>query len=313
VPELKFIFQRAPFRQCHASTIVETSRGLVAAWFGGSGEGEPDVRIWLSRHDGRTWSAPYELAPADEEDRGLPAWNPVLVEPRPGFLLLFYKVGPDPASWKGRLRTSEDGGATWSPAQRLPGGFHGPVRSKPVPLAGGILLCPSSSEHKGWRIHFERTSDLGRTWESTGPVPDPQKLGAIQPTILKLQDGTLLALCRSRSGRIAESTSIDRGKTWSPLQKTTLPNPNSAIDAVTLADGRHLLAYNPSDRDRSPLTLSVSADGSDWKAGVILEAGKAEYSYPSVIQASDGMVHVTYTWKRKRIGHVRLDPATLKV
>ncbi len=308
---MEFIFQRGPFQACHASTIVESSRGLVAAWSGGSREGEPDVRIWLSRHDGRAWSEPVELPPDGDEEQNQPAWNPVLIEPRPGSLLLFYKVGPDPASWKGRFRTSADGGRTWSPARRLPGGFYGPVRSKPIPLAGGILLCPSSSEYKGWRIHFERTSDLGRTWLSTGPIADPQNVGAIQPTILSLRDGTLRALCRSRSGRIVETTSIDRGKTWSPLVKTNLPNPNSAIAAVTLADGRHLLAYNPSDTNRYPLNLSVSSDGDDWKAGLILEAGRSEYSYPSLIQSSDGMVHVTYTWKRERIGYVRLDPATL--
>jgi predicted neuraminidase len=79
-----------------------------------------------------------------------------------------------------------------------------------------------------------------------------------------------------------------------------------------LADGRHLLVYNHTARGRSPLNIAVSSNGRDWQAAAVLESQPGEYSYPAVIQTSDQLVHVTYTWKRQRIKHVVLDPKQLK-
>jgi predicted neuraminidase len=113
-------------------------------------------------------------------------------------------------------------------------------------------------------------------------------------------------LCRSRQKRITECWSEDGGKTWSAMKATELPNPSSGIDAVTLRDGSHLLVYNPTTRGRSPLVVGLSADGRVWKTLVTLEQEPGEYSYPAIIQARDGKVHIVYTWKRKRIKHVVL-------
>ena len=90
-----------------------------------------------------------------------------------------------------------------------------------------------------------------------------------------------------------------------------LPNPNSGIDAATLADGRHVVVYNHTTRGRSPLNVAVSSDGREWKAALTLEDQPGEYSYPAVIQTPDGLVHITYTWKRQRIRHVVVDAARL--
>jgi predicted neuraminidase len=271
VVKTEFIFETAPFPQCHASTIVETGGALVAAWFGGTREGNPDVGIWVSRHDGAIWSAPVQAADGTQPDGSrFPCWNPVLFQPRQGALLLFYKVGPSPDRWWGMLATSRDGGRNWSEGRRLPEGMLGPIKNKPVQLADGTLLCPSSSEHDGWRVHFERTVDLGKSWERTGPLNDG-RIGAIQPALLTLEDGSLLALSRSRQGAIAESRSPDGGKTWGTMTLTALPNPNSGLDGVTLADGRHLLVYNHSTSGRTPLNVAVSSDGKTWRAAVTLE------------------------------------------
>ena len=306
-----FVFESAPFASCHASTIAETEGGLVAAWFGGTAEGEPDVAIWVARRRGGAWSAPVRVADGLEPDGTRhPCWNPVLFQPKDGPLLLFYKVGPRPSRWWGRLRTSADGGATWSEASRLPEGILGPIKNKPVALPDGTLLCPSSTEHDGWRVHFERTRDLGRTWEKTGPLNDGTTIGAIQPTVFLTKDG-LLALCRTRQQRVGEVRSADGGRTWGGMTLTGLPNSNAGLDGVTLADGRHLLVYNHATRGRTPLNVAVSPDGRSWKAALILESEPGEYSYPAVIQAADGTVHLTYTWKRRRIRHVALDPARL--
>jgi predicted neuraminidase len=310
----EFIYESAPFPACHASTIAETKLGeLVAAWFGGTRERHPDVGIWLSRQVSGHWSAPVEVANGVQSPTNrLPCWNPVLFQPRSGPLMLFYKVGPSPGAWWGMLMTSADGGQTWTKPRRLPDGIVGPIKDKPVQLPNGDILCPSSSEHNGWRDHFERTPDLGQTWQTTGPVNDGKTIGAIQPCILFHPDNRLQALCRTKQGAIAQIWSADGGTTWGKLTLTALPNPNSGIDAVTLRDGRQLLVYNHTAKGRSPLNVAVSRDGEQWQAALTLEdQPRKEFSYPAVIQTRDGLIHITYTWERKRIKHVVVDPANL--
>lgn len=310
----EFIYETAPFPECHASTIAESSRGLVAAWFGGTAEKNPDVGIWLSRHEEGKWTPPVEVATGVQSAaKRYPCWNPVLFQPKAGPLLLFYKVGPSPDSWLGMLMTSMDSGRTWSKPRRLPEGILGPIKDKPVQLANGDLLCPSSTENHGWRVHFERTPDGGQSWQTTGPVNDGREISAIQPSILFHRDGSLQALGRTRQGGIFEIGSSDEGRTWGKMTLTSLPNPNSGIDAVTLKDGRQLLVYNHTKKGRSPLNVAVSEDGKEWQAALVLESAAGEYSYPAVIQAGDGLVHITYTWKRKRVKHVVLDPAKLEL
>jgi predicted neuraminidase len=309
----EFIYESAPFPQCHASTVVETTGGLVAAWFGGTRERYPDVAIWLSRCVDGKWTAPVEVATGVQPDGTRhPCWNPVLFQPSTGPLLLFYKVGPSPSKWWGMLRTSGDGGKTWSDARRLPDGILGPIKNKPVQLASGDILCPTSSEDRGWRVHFERSSDGGKTWSATEPINDGREIGAIQPSILQHRDGKLEAVGRTQQGKVFATWSEDQGKTWSKMALTDLPNPNSGLDAVTLADGRHLLIYNHTARGRSPLNLAISADGKSWQAALVLEdEPNAEFSYPAIIQTSDGLVHITYTWKREKVRHAIVDPKKL--
>lgn len=318
----EFIYETAPYPECHASTIAESKGTLVAAWFGGTKEKNPDVGIWVSRYENGKWNTPVEVANGVETpEKRYPTWNPVLHQPKSGPLLLFYKVGPDPAKWWGMLITSADGGKTWSKPVRLPEGIAGPIKDKPVELANGELLCPSSTEDKGWRVHFERTSDQGKTWTRTEPINDGKEFGVIQPTVLFHKGGKLQALMRSRQGVVVESWSEDNAKTWSKLAVTSLPNPNSGIDGVTLKDGRHLLVYNHVITkagkwgDRAPLNVAISEDGKNWKAAAVLETGpaSAEYSYPAVIQTNDGMVHITYTWNRKKVKHVVIDPQKLSL
>ncbi len=318
-----------PTPQCHASTIVETGSGLVAAWFGGRHEKSPDVGIWVSRHDGTDWGRPVRVASgAEGEDREYPCWNPVLFKPEfsgdpsgEAPLLLFYKVGPSPSRWWGMMMTSRDDGRTWEHRHKLGkdagiGHLLGPVKNKPIQLKDGSILCGSSSEHAGWRVHFERTTDLGRTWEVIGPIHDSKDFGAIQPSILTHADGRMQILCRSRQGVIAQSWSGDGGRTWSRMKATELPNPSAGTDAVTLGDGRQLLVYNHTTRRSKPrsremLNVAISEDGKRWDVVMTLERREGEFSYPAVIQSRDGMVHITYTYLRRSVKHVVLDPAKL--
>ena len=321
----ELIYETAPFPSCHASTIAETPAGLVTAFFGGTKEKHRDVSIWVSRLENGKWTPVQEAANGDQPPQAdgkplrYPLWNPVLFQQPGGPLHLFYKCGPDPDAWWGMLTSSTDHGRTWSKSARLPDKGIGPVKNKAVLLPNGDLLCPSSTEDQGWRVHFERSSDFGKTWTSTGPVNDGKSIGAIQPSILFTGGDNLLAIGRTRQGRLFEIASTDMGKTWGEMKLGTLPNPNSGTDAVTLKDGRHLLVYNHTGNilgkwggKRSPLNVAVSKDGHDWKAALVLESEPdQEFSYPAVIQTSDGLVHITYTYKRKRVKHVVVDPAKL--
>lgn len=313
----EFIYEEAPFPQCHASTIVETKLGLVAAWFGGEREQHPSVGIWLSRQEAGKWSPPVEVANGEQADgKRLPCWNPVLFQPHPGMLLLFYKVGPSPQRWWGELKRSSDDGRSWSTAEKLPDGILGPIKNKPLLLTSGDILSPTSTESPTspslWRVHFERSSDGGKTWTKQSLAehsPEAKPIDAIQPSILRHDRDTLQALGRSRAGKVFETWSQDGGKTWSPVVLTSLPNPNSGTDAITLKDGRHVLVYNHTTRGRSPLNVALSTDGKTWQAGYVLETEPGEFSYPAVIQSGDERLHITYTWKRQKIKHVVLDPA----
>jgi predicted neuraminidase len=313
----QFIADPAPTPASHASTIVETRDALLAAWFGGTRERARDVVIWLSRNEGSGWSTPVEVANGihDEERIQYPTWNPVLFRPQSGPLLLFYKEGPSPSEWWGLVKSSTDNGRSWSRAKKLPSGIFGPIRNKPIELEDGTILCGSSTENEGWRVHMERTKrPLGdQAWYRTEALNRAIDFGAIQPTILNWPDGPMQILCRSKQDVITECWSGDNGLTWTRMRPTELPNPNSSVDAVMLRD-RALLVYNHSTSDRSMLNVAVTPDGRKWYAALTLEnTPGAEFSYPAVIQSADRMVHITYTWKRERIKHVVIDPAKLNL
>lgn len=367
----EFIFEKAPFASCHASTIAETNDGLLAAWFGGSAEGANDVGIWMARFNGKEWSAPVEVAtgimddktsekpgqagepwpdgqkliagknesgvargallgtpeaarpPADyvgkvisekkesglaQTTRRFPCWNPVLFRRRNGELFLFYKVGPSPATWWGMVKISRDDGRTWSIAHRLPEGFLGPIKNKPIELADGTLLCGSSTEDTGWQVHMEWTDNPLGSWNRSPSLNEPPAIQAIQPAILRHTKDQYQILCRSKQGVLMEAWSEPGNPArWSRLKPTEIPNPDSGIDALTLLDGRHLLVYNPLKHGRHRLAVALSHDGRTWKTVLELENEPgSEFSYPAVIQTRDSLVHITYTWKRQRIKHVVL-------
>jgi predicted neuraminidase len=307
----EFVFESAPFPSCHASTIVEARDGtLLTAFFGGAHEGAPDVAIWMARLNESKWANPVRIATgSDASGKPLPCYNPVLFQPRKGPLLLFYKVGPSPAHWWGMMMTSSDSGATWAAPRKLPDGILGPIKDKPIELSDGTLLCPSSDESDGWKMRMEQTSDQGLTWTKTPALNEGHKIRQIQPTLLDHGNGKLQFLSRTDAKLIYQSWSTDNGKTWAPTTPTDLPNPNSGIDAVQLKDGRSLLVYNPSATERHPLSIALSPDGLHWGSPIVIEdTNGPELSYPAVIQTTDGKVHITYTWERKRIRHVVVDP-----
>ncbi|WDQ16055.1 sialidase family protein [Rhodopirellula sp. P2] len=329
VVQQQFIYDEAPFPSCHASTICQTPDGFVAAWFGGEREGAKDVSIWVSDHDGMSWSAPRKVADGVQTDGSRqPCWNPVLFRAPSGVTWLFIKVGPNPKEWWGEVLFSDDGGKTFRDRTRLPEGVLGPIRCKPELVDGGkTLLCGSSTEHAGWRVHFERLTLTGQAnpeavseqhWDRGEAIHDGQEFAAIQPTILRLPNDRLRTLCRTMQSVIVQADSNDNGRTWTKPVSTKMPNPNSGIDVITANDGRHWLISNPLPSKengwggRSQLTLSVSTDGEEYREVAVLEnEPRGEFSYPAIIQAEDGKLHITYTWKRQKIKHVIFDPSAI--
>jgi predicted neuraminidase len=320
----EYVFMQGPTRDCHASSLLELENGdLLCTYFGGTKEGAPDVNVWLVRKPtGGEWQPPVSVA----DGGGNTVFNPVLVQPRGGDIMIFY-CSPDINT--GQVITSSDNGHTWSSPKRLPEGFVGPIKNKPVQFDDGTILAGGSlNTPPGKRIHVERSTDYGKTWSKIGPISDPAntKYAISQPTFLVHSRERLQILARTNASgpdsKIAQTWSEDGGLTWSPITDTTLPNNNSAISTVTLDDGRHLLVYNHATRQdpvggrkgRGVLTVAVTKDGVNWEAAAVLEyrTGNVQYSYPAVIQTKDGLVHVTYSWHRKRIKHVVLDPKKLE-
>lgn len=304
----EFIYETAPFPSCHASTLVETPDGILASWFGGQYERHPDVSIYTSLLKDDSWSTPVMVADGVENEvfRN-PTWNPVLYRnPDSGQIVLFYKEGPNPREWWGLYKTSEDGGKTWSEAIQIPPGMLGPVKNKAVLLSNGTLLHPSSFETNGiWSMHVETTTQDVKDWKKI--EIDNGDLHAIQPTILSYPDGKLQMLARTQEHVIGTTWSSDNGQTWSTVKSTGLIHNNSGIDAVTLKNGIQLLLCNPIKEGRNKLSLMMSKDGVNWEEIYVLEdQPKGEFSYPAIIQASDGTVHLTYTYNREKIKYVSL-------
>jgi len=199
-------------------------------------------------------------------------------------------------------------------------------------VEGEFVLLPVEWEAT-WSASFLRSEDGGETWEVVGDLGRAAGARLIQPTVVRLSDGRIMAYMRSQEGKIFVSYSNDNGVTWTCPEPTSLPNPNSGIDMVRLRSGNLVLVYNPTVPllkpeklhpawprrmptgfeawgPRTPLVAALSPDeGRSWPHRIVLEEGAGEYSYPAVIQDSEGAIHVVYTYRREAIKHVRLAEA----
>jgi alpha-L-fucosidase len=309
-----YISDSTQYAQCHASTIIETSNGLLVSFFAGPYERHPGVSIYTAAFEREQWQKPQKVTDGKVDTTLFPTWNPVLFRSAKNQIDLFYKVGPSPNDWWGMVMHSTDEGKTWSTPEKLADGIFGPIRNKPIQLASGIILSPSSTEesHELWKSHIERSTDGGQTWTKIA-IPSPDSVKVIQPTLLVYPDESIQALLRSNQNVVMQSWSYDEGKTWSEVQPTTIPHPNSGIDAITLQSGEMLLANNPLpggdswEAGRNKLDLYYSADGKSWQTIMHLEdKAEGEFSYPCIIQTTDGLIHISYTYNRRKIKHVVL-------
>jgi len=312
LPVKDFIFgDDKPFPQCHASTLLRLDDGqILVAWFGGTREKDDDVGIWLSKGRPNAWGDPVEVA----KIRNDPHWNPVLFQPPNGPVMLFFKVGKSIDFWETWIKTSDDGGETWSEATELiegDKGGRGPVRNKPIVLSDGTWLAGASHELEGvWDAFADYSTDQGETWQKTAYLElnrsEVPNQGIIQPTLWESEPGQVHMLLRSSGGMVCRSNSSDYGRTWSPVSITDLPNPNSGIDLTQLPDNSLALAYNRDNENwgaRAPLSIALSTDnGKTWPRMLDVETGGEddEYSYPAIISFGD-TIAMTYTWQRQKI------------
>lgn len=321
------------FDSPHASTLIHLKNGdILAAWFGGSWEKNPDAAIWMSRRTQEGWKKPFIIA----DTWGTALWNPVLFQREDGRIFLFYKEGETIPLWKTKVMMSDDEGFTWTESRELVegdcSGGRGPVKNKPIILSDGTILAPASVESSTlWDAFVDISRDGGETWTRSPFIPlrradyhvidRPYEKhlcygkGVIQPALWESTPGNVHMLLRSTSSAIFRSDSKDGGKTWNCAYACGLPNNNSGLDLVKLDNGDLVLAYNPTENlpgyykgPRTPLCLALSQDnGENWTQILTLEDAPGGYAYPAIICDNDKQeILVTYTWKRERIVFCRI-------
>ncbi len=309
----EFVFECPRFLCVHCATITENAnKELICAWFGGKYEKSADTSIFVSRKIDGMWTLPKEVANAAElTEKRQAAWNPVLWK-YGSDIILSYKIGDSPRTWRGFYKISKDGGKNWSEPFAYPDGILGPIKNKPLITESGKIIAPSSTEFHssfGWFPHFE-ISDDGKNWRKS--APRKSFMQCIQPALVRTANGQITAFMRSRNGVVATTTTKDLGESWSNIKKTNLNNPNSGLDAVFI-DGVYAIACNPEKSGRTKLAIMVSEDAENWKILCYLEKQPhGEYSYPSLFVDSDGNLHAVYTYNRRYIKHVKLDKSEIK-
>ncbi|UPQ96794.1 sialidase [Chloropicon primus] len=318
----------------HASNILEMMDGtLVLTSFYGE-EGGRNVSIVFSKFDqeaGR-WSPPNVVSGVKARS----AQNPVLIADRSGKLVLLHT---SQQADKGQGTSMIIKLAARAPFERwtkpkqvkFPG-KEGPfVRHKMVLSEKKTWLLPVYYTPKGYRDigeHYTEmleSKDAGETWTRKGVMSEKGE-NLAQASVIRLNGGQLLAFFRSRKENwLFSSFSYDDGATWTKAIQTQLPNNNCGVAATLLESGAIALVFNNQrdDRFRWPLTIALSYDdGFTWPYLRDIEdddetqklttcprcvfGKKAEYSYPSILQSKDGYIHITYTYKRSFIKHVKI-------
>jgi predicted neuraminidase len=302
----ELVFEKIPAAPAHhCSTICETAQGdLLCVWYGGSYESADDQALYLARKkpDDKYWNRPRVLLQNPEQPPG----NAVIFRDASDKLWIVWSrmEGSRPmrrgSGWdrcRLMVRTSTDQGETWSEDRTLLADTMGGVpRNPPIRLTDGTLLLPDGQSH------FLAMMPGESTWNRVGSFS-----GGSQPAVIQRSDGSLLALLR-RSGKIQQIESLDAGRSWSAAKPTTLNNPGAGITMAKLANGHLVLVFNDSQTSRTPLSICRSLDeGKTWESPLHLESNPGEYSYPCVIQTSDGKIHVSYTYRRYAIKHVEIN------
>lgn len=306
----QFIFQEIPGAAVHhCATVAEAPNGdILALWYGGSYESAEDQALYMARLEKGAlgWTVPERIL----QSPGQPPGNAVIFQGPDARMYIIW--GRMEGSWPKRrgsgwsdcrlfVRVSSDNAFTWSDDMEIEGSYGWLPRNTPVTLADGTFSLPISGDVQGkgsGSFLLVLDEDTGQ-WARRGFIP-----GASQPTVIVREDGSLLCLMRS-SPRTMQSVSTDHGHTWTPIKPTDRRNPGSGIDSVKLQSGRVLHVYTDTESgSRYPMVIVQSKDdGESWDGLITLATDWGEFSYPSIIQASDGRIHLLYTYRRYSIMH----------
>ncbi len=297
----------------HVASISELPNGdLLIVWGAGSRElGEDTVIVMSRRRIGEsTWSPPVVVA-----DRpGFADANPVLFVDDRGVVRLYYveMFGDTFCLGTVKQRISDNQGRSWSKPDTALDAICVMVRNRPIVTRRGRWVLPAYIQGI-YASQFWISDDDGASWQPTSPILKYPST-TLQPAVVELEDGTLYSLMRrsGKGGFTWEGRSSDCGLTWSMRPREDLPNPDSGVDVIRLASGELVVAYNDSPSDRTKLAVAVSRNGGEtWSRPKTIEAGDGEFSYPSLIQAADGTIHIVYTHRRTAIAHAEFNPAWL--
>jgi predicted neuraminidase len=313
----------APFS--HASTLAELADGRIAlAWYAGTTEGSTDADIWFSTRDAEGWSLPKVIATRADTAAATgmvvrKLGNPVLHAS--GDRLQLWYVTVAVGGWSGASvnhKTSDDGGLTWSGAVKLTTSplfnMGTLIRTSPVAMRDGGLGLPAYHEMFGQHAEWLR---IGPRERVLGKV---RIAGAeLQPAVAAIDGKEAIMLARSAAkanGVVMANVTSDGGATWQQAAPLPIANDNTSLDLLRLQSGRMLLAANAvRGRDRSVLQLFLSDDkGATWKESRVIADDpdvNAAYSYPALLQTSDGRIHLTYSFHEEVIAHVTTTEAAL--
>lgn len=193
-------------------------------------------------------------------------------------------------------------------------------------LPQGRYILPLYSDGYDFSL-VAYSDDEGKTWLGSEPMVGG---GAVQPSVVRRKDGTLVSYFRDNGPppkRVLISESTNDGFSWTPARDTEILNSGTSVEVIALKSGEWLMVNNDTERGRHSLALSISDDeGKTWKWTRHAELDKREekassFHYPSVIQAADGQIHLTYSLflnhipagePRKSIKHARFNVEWVK-
>jgi predicted neuraminidase len=300
----------------HPACLTQLSNGdFYLVYYGGQGEYARDTAVYGSRlpKGSNAWLGPQPIARDPFRSLG----NAVVWQAPDGLVWLFYVVryGDTWSTSRIQAKVSRDDARTWSDAFMLHDRPGAMVRNRPIVLHDGDYLLPIYHEtgHDTERVGAGSTSLFLRRdrrtgdWSETGAITSAN--GNIQPAVVELSPGHLVAYCRrgggygpTTDGWLVRSESHDGGRTWSAGRASGFPNPNAAVDFLRLASGNLLLVYNDSMTARTPLVAALSTDSDrTYPHRRSIAEGPGDFAYPIAVQASDGRIHVVFTSDARRV------------
>ena len=316
--------------EAHSANVAIQEGRPIATWYAGTEEGHADVALFFSSFDGQ-WTTPTPFVETADTAHKLKRHIRKIGNPAihvwPDQAIGIYFVTVSVGGWAGssiNYVESTDGGKSWRKPKRL---VTSPflnlstlVRAQPLALDNGNIQLPVYQEFLG---KFSEVLTLNRNQDVLHKQRLTRGRTAIQPALISTGELTAQALLRYSGDaphRVQSSTTSDAGRHWTAPEKLIIANPDSAVAAINLGNGKMLAALNDTEdgRFRLSLALADTEKPDSWHVIRVIEdepsdptSHEFEFSYPSLALEQDGTIHLVYTWNQTRIKHVRFNQAWL--